>query len=146
MKPGSHFLHFGRRPSTSPARASPVTAPWRRVTATVFAVVLVAPLVFAPLAANVGSVTLAWDPGSNIVAGYVVYYGTSSRRYDSSVDVGNVTRYLVPGLTKGVTYYFAVRAYSSERILSDPSNEASGTPQRPTVTENTLTPGELPKQ
>ena len=124
-------------------------------------------------AQTTGSVTLAWD--ANIeenIAGYIIYYGTTSRydssvaltipatiekncgtdveckeswenyctcvewnedstcktapsppdpacdsdyyKYDSSVDVKNVTEYELTGLTKGVKYYFAATAYNTE--------------------------------
>jgi hypothetical protein len=36
------------------------------------------------------AVTLAWDPNpESDIAGYVISYGTSSRQYTTSVDVGD---------------------------------------------------------
>ena len=78
------------------------------------------------------TVTLAWDaPTTNIdgtartdLAGYRVYYGTASRIYESSIDIGipasclvkenkTTCTYRVTGLTAGRVYYFAVTAYTS---------------------------------
>ncbi len=95
-----------------------------------FATVLVATNAFA------ASVGLAWDPvtASNL-SGYKVHYGTQSRSYSKTLDVGKNVSYTVPSLTEGQTYYFAVTAhntlgqsssYSTEVSHSIPS--ASGTP------------------
>ncbi len=57
--------------------------------------------------------TLTWDaPATNVnkIDGYKVYYGTSSRIYTQSIDVGNVTTYTIENLPSG-TWYFAVTAY-----------------------------------
>jgi hypothetical protein len=61
------------------------------------------------------------------VAGYVVVYGTAPGAYFYSVDAGNNTFATVNGLAGGVTYYFAVKAYSSLGNFSPPSAELSGT-------------------
>lgn len=77
-----------------------------------------------------GSHTLAWDAptqytdGSPLsVAGYKLYYGTASRSYSKSLDVGNVTSYSI-SLPSG-SYYAAVTAYDSNGFESDYSNEVS---------------------
>ncbi len=75
--------------------------------------------------------TLTWDPprtnadGTPLtdLAGFKVYYGTSSRNYTSSLDVGNVTTRTVTNLADGPTYYFAVTAYDAMRNESSLSNE-----------------------
>jgi hypothetical protein len=79
----------------------------------------------------VSSVSLTWDAtttntdGSPIadLAGYKVYYGTSSGSYSTSVDVGNVTSVYIVDLTSGTTYYFAVTSYNSFGHESAYSNE-----------------------
>ncbi len=88
---------------------------------------LVALLLSWPLD-SVAQIRLAWDPNTEPdVAGYQIYYGTSSRNYRYSVDVGNATTYTIQGLTQGVTYYIALTAYDSADNESDFSNEVSGT-------------------
>ncbi len=74
--------------------------------------------------------TLLWDPVIDArVSGYRVYYGTVSGVYQQSagqgINVGNVTSYVLPALTGGVQYYFAVRAYDASGVESAYSNEAS---------------------
>ena len=79
------------------------------------------------------TVTLAWDrnPETNI-AGYIVSYGTSSRAYSTSVDVGNATMW---SLSVGTgTYYFAVQAYDTSGMRSAFSAEVSKTLQDPELT------------
>jgi len=83
-------------------------------------------------------VTLAWDPKTDSgLAGYKVYYGTASRAYSSSINVGNVTSYTVTGLTSGA-YYFAVSATYSTGAETALSNEVSTTLSvaTPTLTSN----------
>lgn len=70
--------------------------------------------------------TLAWDPNSEPdLAGYKLYYGTSSGSYQQSINVGNLTQYSLSNLQDGVTYYFAVTAYDTEGNESGYSNEVS---------------------
>jgi len=83
-----------------------------------------------------GSATLSWTPpttntnGTSLsnLAGYRIYYGTSSSNLSRTIQVANagVTRYVVPDLSAG-TWYFAVRAYSSTGGESANSNTASKT-------------------
>ena len=78
------------------------------------------------------SATLTWDaPTTNAdgtpltdLAGYKIYYGTSSGVYSVIIDVGNVTTFKVDGLSSG-TYYFAVTAYDNSRNEGGYSNEVS---------------------
>jgi hypothetical protein len=73
-----------------------------------------------------GEVTLAWDPNTEAdLAGYRVYYGTSSRDYGVTLDVGNWTSCTIGGLQQGKTYYFAVTAYDTVGNESDFSEEVS---------------------
>ncbi len=94
-----------------------------------------------------GQVSLSWDaPTTNEdgtpltdLAGYKIYYGTSSGTYTQNVNVGNVATYTVSSLTDGLTYYFAVKAYDTASSESRYSNEVSKTissspPQQYTLT------------
>lgn len=80
-----------------------------------------------------GLVTLAWDPSSPDVAGYRLYYGTTSRlssgTYSDSIDVGNSTSRTVSDLIFGNTYFFAVTAYNEAGLESDFSEEIVYTPR-----------------
>jgi hypothetical protein len=83
------------------------------------------------------SVTLAWNPITDgNVAGYNVYYGTASQVYTMKIPAGNSTSVIVPGLTGGKRYYFAVTAYDTSDLESDYSSEISYTVPAglPTVT------------
>ena len=70
-------------------------------------------------------VTLEWDPNpeSEPVDGYKIYYGTSSRVYDSEREVGNKTSDTIQGLEEGQKYYIAVKAYDTLGKFSDFSAE-----------------------
>ena len=61
------------------------------------------------------SVTLAWDPNPEPdVCCYLVYYGTNSRNYPYSTNVGNVTTATVYGLMEGVSWFFALTAKNTQ--------------------------------
>ena len=78
-----------------------------------------------------GGAELSWTPptqntdGSSItnLAGYRIAYGTSPNALTQTVQVANVgiTRYSIDNLSPG-TYYFAVRAYTSNGTESTNSN------------------------
>ena len=73
-------------------------------------------------------VTFAWDPNTEQdLAGYKIYYATSSNNYTLSVDVGKNTTYTLSGLENGKTYYFVSTAYDTEGYESDFSNKLSFT-------------------
>jgi hypothetical protein len=83
-----------------------------------------------------GTATVSWTPptqntdGSALtdLAGYRVVYGTSPTALVQQVDItspGTVS-YMVQNLNSG-TYYFAVKAYNSTGVESDPSNVVSKT-------------------
>jgi len=73
-----------------------------------------------------GSVTVSWDPNTEAdLAGYRVYYGTQSRNYQTTLDVGLDTFKVVSNLQNGVRYYFAVTAYDTANNESDFSEEVS---------------------
>jgi chitinase len=80
-------------------------------------------------------VTLAWDPNSETdLAGYRVYYGTSSGLYPNVTDVGNMTTATISNLTAGQTYYFSATAYDTQGRESGYSNEVSSRPRGPGTT------------
>ena len=80
-----------------------------------------------------GEITLAWDaPVTNEdgtpltdLAGYKIYYGTSSGNYTEIMDVGNETAHQFTGLPDGTEYFFAVTAYDASANESTYSNEVS---------------------
>jgi alpha-glucosidase len=90
-------------------------------------------------AVHAADLPFAWDapilredgtPFPNI-AGYVLYYGPSSRSYEVSIDVGHQTAYRLTGLADGQRYYVAVTAYDTEGNESAFSNEVSTMPSAP---------------
>ena len=82
-------------------------------------------LVFLSSLAHAAQVTVTWEANTEPhLAGYRVYYGTASRDYDWSIDVGKATTYTVPNLANGVTYYFASKAYTTSKQESPYSAEA----------------------
>jgi CARDB/PKD domain/Fibronectin type III domain len=90
--------------------------------------------------AHAAEVKLAWDPNTEAdLAGYRLYYGFESRKYDRVTSVGNCTSTAVTGLEDGRTYHFAVTAVNSANLESDFSNEVSVT--LPAVSEPPPTDG-----
>jgi hypothetical protein len=82
-------------------------------------------ILFAGVAEAV-DVRLEWDEvTASDMAGYRVYYGTTSGIYTSTVDVGNTTECIIQDLSLGPTYYFALAAYDTENLESGYSDEAS---------------------
>ena len=91
-------------------------------------------LLMSSSAGLAADVTLAWDANTeSALAGYKLYYGTSSRTYGTPITVGNVTTYTVTGLGTG-TYYFAVTAYDTSGVETTYSNEATATLSGPDTT------------
>jgi Fibronectin type III domain len=78
-------------------------------------------------AQGTASVTLAWTPStSSNVAGYDIYYGTSSGNYISAVVVpANATSITIRGLNSGTTYYFAAASFDNSGDVSSDSPEIS---------------------
>lgn len=69
-------------------------------------------LLFSCQIALTAQVTLEWDSNTEPgLAGYKIYYGTSSGSYDAVVDVGNWTSCTIASLEEGKTYFFAATAY-----------------------------------
>ena len=89
------------------------------ITISVFAFLILLPFSSTSFGAGV---ELSWDQNTEEeLAGYYVYYGTSSQNYfensfklpkESLVETDGRVSYQFPiDLTPGVTYYFAVTAY-----------------------------------
>ncbi len=71
-----------------------------------------------------GQITMNWSANPELdSAGYKVYWGVSQGSYINSVDVGNVTNYIVQSLPSG-TYYIAVTAYDTNY---NPANDNTNT-------------------
>jgi len=83
------------------------------------------------------SLHLEWDANNEAdLAGYKVYYGTSSGNYGEPDDAGNVTEHELSGLTEGETYYVAITAYDNSDNESQKSDEESGVAQSPPDTQD----------
>jgi hypothetical protein len=67
-----------------------------------------------------GSASLSWGANTESdLAGYKIYYGTSSRTadcpkggYAKMIDVGKKTKYILTNLDPGKTYYFSITSYN----------------------------------
>jgi len=99
----------------------PVITGWTKVLAGILLFIVIQD----PLKAS-QSVVLGWQPSSDPdVAGYRIYYGTSSHNYSETVSVGKLTSVTINGLAEGVTYYFAATTFNDQNQESGFSNEAS---------------------
>lgn len=93
-----------------------------------FVLVILCLLQFAVPARATSSVTLAWNPsGTTNVAGYKIYYGTTSHNYSAVVSAGNTTNATLTGLVPGATYYFSATTVDGAGNQSDYATEASYT-------------------
>ena len=73
-----------------------------------------------------GSVVVSWQPNTEPdLAGYRIFYGTTTNFYSVTLDAGTATQWTVNNLTTGNTYYFAVTAYDTCGNESAYSQEAS---------------------
>jgi len=90
---------------------------------------------FVSSALHGAQVSLAWDPpthnldGSPIenLAGYKVYYGSTSSDYGTCLDVGNARAANISGLIEGAAYYFSAKTYNTEGLESPFSDEFAWT-------------------
>jgi len=97
-------------------------------------------LVFTAQMSHAASLNLAWDANSEPdLAGYKIYYGISSGKYDTNIDVGKVTEYELSGLIENKIYYIALTAYDTCYNESEKSDEVSGTAQSPPTTSTIST-------
>ncbi len=79
-------------------------------------------------AASAASVKLGWNPSpSTGVAGYFIFYGTSSGNYSYQVPVYGATNLTINGLTSGQTYYFAATSFNTNYTQSAYSPEITVT-------------------
>lgn len=93
--------------------------------------------------ASSASLRVTWEASTEPdLAGYRLYYGTSSHDYLWLLDVGKVTSVTVPDLARGMRYYFAVSAYDSSGNESLFSAEVSGVAGVDCGTVADLTPQE----
>ena len=75
------------------------------------------------------SVTLAWNANKETnVAGYIVYWGTTSSNYVWTTNVGNQTSITLGGFMVGTTYYFSATAFDQDGLESDFAPEINYTP------------------
>ena len=98
-------------------------------------------ILFFPLCTHAAQVTLAWDANTDpSIAGYKVYYGSSSRSYQVVIDVGKITTYTISNLQSGSAYYFATTDYNTSGLESGYSNEVSYSAAAPPVVPDTTRP------
>ncbi len=71
----------------------------------------------SPQAASAANADIGWNASSGSVAGYNVYYGTSSGNYTTTLNVGNATTATLQNLSSPV-YYITVAAYSASSYMS----------------------------
>ncbi len=85
------------------------------------------------------SMNLAWNANrESDLAGYRIYYGTSSGNYTSFQETGRVTSYALSNLTEGRTYYIAMTAFDTARNESRRSSEIRGIAQDAELTQATV--------
>lgn len=78
---------------------------------------------------------LSWDAAANVsdgtpvadVAGYRLYYGTTSGGYSNMIPAGLSLTATATNLQAGIPYYFAVAAYNAAGIQSSLSSELTWT-------------------
>ncbi len=89
-------------------------------------ILLLIQCIFLPANSLANYLTLSWDLNTEPdLAGNQVYYGTASREYVYSIDVGDITAYRLDDLLDGVTHLIAVTAHDTSGNESDVSNEVA---------------------
>jgi IPT/TIG domain/FG-GAP-like repeat len=92
------------------------------------------------------TVNLAWDRNPEPdIASYIISYGTSSKNYTTSVNVGNVTTWSV-SLAAGSRYFFAATAVNTAGLTSPFSAEVSAdftSPTAPSIVNLSPTSGSV---
>jgi hypothetical protein len=65
------------------------------------------------VAAQAGTVTVAWDPDPDPdVTGYMISWGTASGQYPNTLDVGAKTTHVFTNMPANGKFYYVVRAYN----------------------------------
>jgi hypothetical protein len=91
-------------------------------------VVMLAMISMIPLSVMATGLKVTWNANKDTdLAGYNVYYGTSSGKYSACINVGNATSYKIDNLTQGSTYYFMVTALDNAGNESADSAEVHAT-------------------
>ncbi|MBI2875792.1 MAG: right-handed parallel beta-helix repeat-containing protein, partial [Candidatus Tectomicrobia bacterium] len=85
---------------------------------------------------NNRSLLIQWDQAV-AATGYKIHYGTTAGVYDTTIDVGDVTHYLITDLTNDTPYYIALSSYNAEGEQSPNSAELIGVPT-PGITNPTV--------
>jgi PKD repeat protein len=95
-------------------------------------------MMFLPGLALGETATISWDPNPEPdIAGYKVFYGTSSGNYTDCITVNSTqTSCEITGLQGGNTYYFAVKAVDASGQESEFSSEVSKYIPAPIVPPN----------
>jgi Malectin domain len=89
-------------------------------------------LLFLAPCALAASLTLEWDASAG-ATGYIIHYGSASRNYTETVNVGTTTTASLSALDQAKVYYMAVTAYDDAGNESDFSNEILYQPAHPSV-------------
>ena len=107
----------------------------------IFAVLaLTLALVLLTTQAYSAQATVAWTPGTGLIAGYNVYYGMSTGQYTNSLDAGNNLSCTLQNLSNS-TYYIAAADYDSKHNESSLSPELVVQPLTASAaTGGTITP------
>lgn len=85
-------------------------------------------LIALAVQARAEQVSLAWDANTEPdLGGYKLYYGSATQAYSNVINMGKNTQVTVNNLSQGVTYFFAVTAYSMQGAESEYSNEIHNT-------------------
>ena len=86
-------------------------------------------------------IQLAWDPNPEPdIAGYRILYGNDSSSCTNVLDVGNVVRVAIIGLSQGQNYVFKAKAYNLSGLESDPSAEVSAQISKRFAIDTTASP------
>jgi subtilisin family serine protease len=76
------------------------------------------------------AIFLEWKANTEYdINGYKIYYGNTSGNYDKSIEVGNVTEYMLEKLTNGTNIYITITAYDISGNESVKSDEVFAVPQ-----------------